>query len=135
MEEKITETLTEKIARWESIYADTVRRHELMEMGFKSYWANKVNDTTEIDELKHDVDLIKEAAQKGNNFKDFFSHLDSGCTQYLIDINTPEFKGNLDSFIRRKADFENCNAKTMKALKQAAGITPEKVRKDKNLER
>ena len=52
-----------------------------------------------------------------------------------IDINTPEFKGNLDSFIRRKADFENCNAKTMKALKQAAGITPEKVRKDKNLER
>ena len=80
-------------------------------------------------------DLIKEAVQKGNNFKDFFSHLDSGCTQYLIDINTPEFKGNLDSFIRRKADFENCNAKTMKALKQAAGITPEKVRKDKNLER
>ena len=66
MEEKITETLTEKIARWESIYADTVRRHELMEMGFKSYWANKVNDTTEIDELKHDVDLIKEAEYEVN---------------------------------------------------------------------
>ena len=66
METKTTETLTEKIARWESIYTDTVRRHELMEMGFKSYWANKVNDTTEIDELKHDVDLIKEAEYEVN---------------------------------------------------------------------
>lgn len=61
MEEKRTETLTEKIERWESIYADTVRRHELMEMGFKAHWANKVNDTTEMDEIKHDIALIKEA--------------------------------------------------------------------------
>lgn len=75
MEEKITETLTEKIARWESIYADTVRRHELMEMGFKSYWANKVNDTTEIDELKHDVDLIKEAEYEVDLAKKYLAEL------------------------------------------------------------
>lgn len=61
MEEKKTDTLTEQIERWESIYADTVRRKELMEMGFKAYWANKVNDTSEIAEIKHDIDLVKEA--------------------------------------------------------------------------
>lgn len=66
MEEKITETLTEKIARWESIYTDTVRRHELMEMGFKSYWASKASNLRELDELKHDVDLVKEAEYEVN---------------------------------------------------------------------
>lgn len=61
MEEKTTETLTEKIARWESIYTDTVRRHELMELGFRTYWASKASNLRELDELKHDVDLVKEA--------------------------------------------------------------------------
>ena len=80
-------------------------------------------------------DLIREAAQSGKRVQDFFSHLDSGCTQYLIDIDTPEFKGNLDSFMSRKADFENCNAKTMRELKKAAGIVPEKSHTDKDFER
>lgn len=75
MEEKTTETLTEKIARWESIYTDTVRRHELMEMGFKSYWANKVNDITEIDELKYDVDLVKEAEYEVDLAKKYLAEL------------------------------------------------------------
>lgn len=65
MEEKRTETLTgpltEKIERWESIYADTVRRHELMNLGFRTYWASKASNLRELDKLKHDVDLIKEA--------------------------------------------------------------------------
>lgn len=81
------------------------------------------------------LDLIREAAQSSKKMQDFFSHLDSGCTQYLIDIGTPEFKGNLDSFISRKADFENCNTKTMRALKKAAGIVPEKSHTDKNFEK
>lgn len=80
-------------------------------------------------------DLIREAAQSGKRVQDFFSHLDSGCTQYLIDIDTPEFKSNLDSFMSRKADFENCNAKTMRELKKAAGIVPEKSHTDKDFER
>lgn len=80
-------------------------------------------------------DLIREAAQSGKRVQDFFSHLDSGCTQYLIDIDTPEFKGNLDSFMSRKADFENCTAKTMRELKKAAGIVPEKSHTDKDFER
>lgn len=75
MEEKTTETLTEKIARWESIYTDTVRRHELIELGFRTYWANKVNDTTEIDELKHDVDLIKESEYEVDLAKKYLAEL------------------------------------------------------------
>ena len=75
MEEKTTETLTEKIARWESIYTDTVRRHELMEMGFKAHWANKVNDITEIDEIKHYVTLIKEAEYEVDLAKKYLAEL------------------------------------------------------------
>lgn len=64
MEEKRTETLTEplteKIARWESIYADTVRRHELMLTGFNKYWSE--NDKEDkFDEIRHDVALINGA--------------------------------------------------------------------------
>lgn len=80
-------------------------------------------------------ELIREAAQNGKKVQDFFNHLDSGCTQYLIDIDTPEFKGNLDSFINRKADFEKCNAKTMRELKKAAGIVPEKSHSEKSFEK
>ena len=71
-------------------------------------------------------DLIREATQNSKRVQDFFSHLDGGCTQYLIDIDTPEFKSNLDSFINCKADFEGCNKKTMNGLKKHAGIEHKK---------
>ncbi len=83
MEEKKTDTLTEQIERWESIYADTVRRKELMEMGFKAYWANKVNDTSEIDEIKHDVDLVKEAEYEVDLSKKTLNELKA---QYLAEL-------------------------------------------------
>lgn len=67
-------------------------------------------------------DLIKRAADCTKNVSDFFTHIESGCRQYLIDIDTPEFKGNLDSFIKRMADFEGCTEKTMKGLKKHVDI-------------
>ena len=75
MEEKTTETLTEKIARWESIYTDTVRRHELMELGFRTYWASKASNLRELDELKHDVDLVKEAEYEVDLAKKYLAEL------------------------------------------------------------
>lgn len=75
MEEKITETLTEKIARWESIYTDTVRRHELMELGCRTYWASKTSNLRELDELKHDVDLVKEAEYEVDLAKKYLAEL------------------------------------------------------------
>lgn len=75
MEEKITETLTEKIARWKSIYTDTVRRHELMNLGFRTYWASKASNLRELDELKHDVDLVKEAEYEVDLAKKYLAEL------------------------------------------------------------
>lgn len=75
MEEKTTETLTEKIARWKSIYTDTVRRHELMELGFRTYWASKASNLRELDELKHDVDLVKEAEYEVDLAKKYLAEL------------------------------------------------------------
>lgn len=75
MEEKTTETLTEKIARWESIYTDTVRRHELMNLGFRTYWARKASNLRELDELKHDVDLVKEAEYEVDLAKKYLAEL------------------------------------------------------------
>jgi hypothetical protein len=53
----------------------------------------------------------------------------------LIDVGTPEFRGNLESFVKRKADFEGCTKKTMDGLKKAVGIMPEKSHKNKDMER
>lgn len=75
MEEKITETLTEKIARWKSIYTDTVRRHELMNLGFRTYWASKASNLRELDELKYDVDLVKEAEYEVDLAKKYLAEL------------------------------------------------------------
>ena len=67
-------------------------------------------------------DVIREAAEKTKNLKDFFSYIESMGRGYLIDAGTPEFRGNLDSFMNRKADFEGCTKKTMQGLMKAAGI-------------
>lgn len=75
MEARTTETLTEKIERWESIYADTVRRHELMKLGFGTYWASKASNLRELDELKHDVALINEAEYEVDLVKKYLAEL------------------------------------------------------------
>ena len=80
-------------------------------------------------------DLIAEAAKATSNTKDFFDFLQENCRQYLMDIDTPEFRGNLESFMQRKADFEDYNDKTAKALKKFAGVEPEKTLKKKEPER
>ena len=80
-------------------------------------------------------DLIAEAAKATTNTKDFFNYLQENCRQYLMDIDTPEFRGNLESFMQRKADFEDYNDKTAKALKKFAGVEPEKATKKKEPER
>jgi hypothetical protein len=73
---------------------------------------------------------IKEAAQSKQP-RDFFDRLSENGRCYLIDAGAPEFRGNLESFINRKADFEGCTKKTMDGLKKAIGIEP----KHKDMER
>ena len=83
-------------------------------------------------------DLIQFAAENSKNADEFFIHIDGGCTQYLIDMDTPEFKGSLESFINHKADFEGvegCPQKAMKALKKYAGIEQQKTHKKNEPER
>ena len=75
--------------------------------------------------------IIKEAAEKFKNPKDFFSHIEGMGRGYLIDAGTPEFRGNLDSFMSRKADFEGESKKTMHGLMKSVGIKP----KNKDMER
>ena len=75
MEEKITETLTEKIARWESIYADTVRRHELMLIGFNANWGEHADEEDKYEAIKHDVDLVKEAEYEVDLAKKYLAEL------------------------------------------------------------
>lgn len=73
---------------------------------------------------------IKEAAQskQPGEFFDRFAEI-GRC--YLIDAGTPEFRGNLESFIKRRADFEGCTKKTMDGIKKEIGIAP----KHKDIER
>ncbi len=79
-------------------------------------------------------DQIKHAARASKDTRGFFAQFDSRSTQYLIDIDTPEFGVNLESFINRKADFEERNLDTVKGIKKAAGITPHKRHRE-NFER
>ncbi len=73
---------------------------------------------------------IKEAAQSKQP-RGFFDRLAENGRCYLIDAGAPEFRGNLESFINRKADLEGCTKKTMDGLKKVIGITP----KHKDMER
>ena len=73
---------------------------------------------------------IKEAAQSKQP-RGFFDRLAENGRCYLIDAGAPEFRGNLESFINRKADLEGCTKKTMDDLKKVIGITP----KHKDMER
>lgn len=71
-------------------------------------------------------ELIQESAKYNKDADDFFAFLDGGCKQYLIDIDTPEFKSTFLEFVNKKADFEGINDKTMKGLKKHAGIDKKK---------
>lgn len=73
---------------------------------------------------------VKEAAQSKQP-GGFFDRLSSVGRCYLIDAGTPEFRGNLESFIKRRADFEGCTKKTMDGIKKEIGIAP----KHKDMER
>lgn len=77
--------------------------------------------------------VIKDAAKNTSSKNEFFNIINSECTQYLIDVDAAEFKGNFESFINRKADFEGCTDKTMKGLKKFAGV--EKAKPPKEPER
>ena len=74
--------------------------------------------------------LIIEAAKSNRNNDDFYSDLESGCNQYLIDVGTGEFMEQAKHFIESKADFEGCTKKTMTAIKKHAGIETPKHEKD-----
>ena len=75
MEEKITETLTEKIARWESIYTDTERRHELMLTGFNAYWGEQADEEDKYEAIKHDCALLTEAEYEVDLAKKYLAEL------------------------------------------------------------
>lgn len=68
------------------------------------------------------ADLIRNAADTSKNTDEFFEIIASGCVQYLIDIDTPEFKENFISFALKEADFQGESDKTVEGLKRFAGI-------------
>lgn len=77
--------------------------------------------------------LIQDAAKSSKNKDEFFNIINEGCTQYIIDIDTSEFRGNFTSFINRKADFVGCTDKTMNEMRKFAGL--EKAKPPKEPER
>lgn len=78
-----------------------------------------------INEISNE--LIRESAKYNKDADDFFEFLGGGCKQYLIDINTPEFKNTFLEFVNKKADFEGVNDKTVKGLMKHAGALKKKT--------
>ncbi len=88
--------------------------------GFEEIYFNP--DSTAGGQLvynEYPFDLIREAAKKENVVK-FYDHLNSGCKQYLIDIDSPEFMDSVKDFISRKPDYLKDNQKTANAMMKAA---------------
>ena len=88
--------------------------------GFEEIYFNP--DSTAGGQLvynEYPFDLIREAAKKENVVK-FYDHLNSGCKQYLIDIDSPEFMDSVKDFIGRKPDYLKDNQKTANAMMKAA---------------
>ena len=50
----------------------------------------------------------------------FYDHLNSGCNQHIVDIDSPEFMDSVKDFINRKPDYLKDNQKTANAMKKAA---------------
>ena len=95
------------------------------------YYNPDANSGGQLVYIEASDDIIREAAEKFKKPADFFSHIEGMGRGYLIDVGTPEFRGNLESFMNRKADFEGCTKKTMDGLKKAVGI----LKKHKDMER
>lgn len=95
------------------------------------YYNPDANAGGQIVYIEVSDDIIREAAEKAKSPKDFFSHIEGMGHGYLIDVGTPEFRGNLKSFMERKEDFEGCTKKTMHGIMKAVGIKP----KSKDMER
>ena len=99
------------------------------------YYNPDANSGGQLVYIEASDDIIREAAEQFKKPMDFFSHIEGMGRGYLIDVGTPEFRGNLKSFMNRKADFEGCTKKTMDGLKKAVGIMPTKSRKHSDMER
>lgn len=119
-------------------YADGVKRDKFFKNpnGYTEVYYNP--DATAggqlvYNEISHDV--IKAASENTNNARQFFDYLSEYGTVSLIDIDTPEFRGNLESYLNRRANFEGCTTRTMNCLKKDAGIEIPKPHKSKNFER
>ena len=99
------------------------------------YYNPDANSGGQLVYIEASDDIIREAAEKFKKPADFFSHIEGMGRGYLIDVGTPEFRGNLESFMNRKADFDGCTKKTMDGLKKSVGIMPTKSRKHSDMER
>lgn len=106
-------------------YGDKVNKDKFFKNpnGFTEVYYNP--DATAGGQLVYNeisYDVIKDAAEKSKTTRQFFEYIDSCGSVSLIDIDTPDFKDNFESFLNRKADYQNCTSKTMNGLKKDAGL-------------
>lgn len=66
-------------------------------------------------------DSIKDALKYSKKPDAFFDFLGSQCTQYLIDIDTPEFKESFLDFINKEADICGVGKNAVKEILRHAG--------------
>ena len=88
--------------------------------GFKEVYFNP--DSTAGGQLVYNefpFDLIREAAKQGDTFK-FYNYINSGCKQYCVDIDSPDFMEYLKEFMEQDADYLKDNKQTANAMIKAA---------------
>lgn len=66
-----------------------------------------------------DFDLIREAA-KGDSVEKFYDCINSGCKQYSVDVDEPEFMDAVKSFVERAPDLIGDGKETANAMINAA---------------
>ena len=72
-------------------------------------------------------ELIKNATKHSKNPEAFFDYLGEQCNQYLVDIDTREFKNSFLDFVNTKGDFEGIDDKAVKGLLKHAGADKKKT--------
>ena len=66
-------------------------------------------------------ELIKESyAAFKDNVDEFFGCLGERSKQFLVDVDSPDFKAYFNDFMKDKPDFENYNQTTMEGLAKHA---------------